>query len=154
MFHDQWIFLLLLTSNNWHLSILELLVKNPFQLWHSPYPYCASPCCWYFVWLFVIILIFHYSHPTSLAILLWTFAPSPYKFWTFFSFFKWFSSAKKLSRMLVIYVLYFITCWNILAALLCSSNFASNPCIDPGVWNLGVYPLELVFEDPKLLCEV
>jgi hypothetical protein len=56
--------------------------------------------------------------------------------------------------MLVICVLYFAAYQNILATLLCSSSFASNPCKDPGVWNLGIYPLELVYEDLRLLCEV
>jgi hypothetical protein len=55
--------------------------------------------------------------------------------------------------MLVIYVLYSIAYWNILAVLLCSSSSISNPCIDPSVLNLGVFALELVFEDFKLLCE-
>ncbi len=27
-------------------------------------------------------------------------------------------------------------------------------CTDPGVWNLGVWPLELVSNEPKLLCVV
>jgi hypothetical protein len=56
--------------------------------------------------------------------------------------------------MLVICMLYSATYWNILVALMCSSNSTSSPCIDLGVWNLGVCPLELIFEELKLLCEV
>jgi hypothetical protein len=56
--------------------------------------------------------------------------------------------------MLVIYVLYSATCWNILAAFLCSSNFASNLYTDLGLWNLGVCHLELVYEYPRVLCEL
>jgi hypothetical protein len=59
-----------------------------------------------------------------------------------------------MSRMLVIYVLYFATGLNVLAALLCSSNSTSNPCVNLCVWNLWVCHLELVFEDRRLLCEV
>jgi hypothetical protein len=64
------------------------------------------------------------------------------------------SRSKSLKRMLVIYVLYFSTYWNILLVLLCSSNSISNLYTNPSVWDLGVCPLELVYEDPKLLCEV
>jgi hypothetical protein len=38
--------------------------------------------------------------------------------------------------------------------LLCSSSFASNPCTNPSVRNLRVCPLETLFKDPILLCEV
>ncbi len=54
----------------------------------------------------------------------------------------------------VICVLYFITYWNILAIFLSSSKFASSACTDPNVWNLGVCPLKLIFEEPKLMCEI
>jgi hypothetical protein len=55
---------------------------------------------------------------------------------------------------LVICVLYFATCWNILSTLLCSSSSAFSPCTNLGVWNLRIYPLELIYEKPRLLCEV
>jgi hypothetical protein len=64
------------------------------------------------------------------------------------------SKSKNLSKIFVIYTLYYIACWNIVAALMCSSNFSSIPCISPGVWNLVVWPLELVPNEPKLLCVV
>jgi hypothetical protein len=64
------------------------------------------------------------------------------------------SKSKSLSKIFVIYTLYFLANWNILATLLCSSNFASIPCLDLGVWNLGVWPLKLVPERPRLLCAV
>ncbi len=50
--------------------------------------------------------------------------------------------------------LYFAACWNILAALLCSSKSTSSPYTYLGVWNLGVYPMELVLEEPWLLSAV
>ncbi len=61
---------------------------------------------------------------------------------------------KNLNRMLVICVLYFVAYWNILVALLCSSKPTSNPYINLGVWNLGIYRLELVYEEPRFMCEV
>jgi hypothetical protein len=54
----------------------------------------------------------------------------------------------------VICTLYSTICWNIVTTLLCSSNFASIPCTNPSVWNLGVWPLELVPNEPRLLCAV
>jgi hypothetical protein len=56
--------------------------------------------------------------------------------------------------MLVICVLYFVACWNKLVTFICPSNSTSNPCTNFGVWNLGVYPLELVYKYLKLLCEI
>jgi hypothetical protein len=47
-----------------------------------------------------------------------------------------------------------IAYWHILIVILCSSSFAFSPCTNLSVWNLGIYPLELVYEKPRLLCEV
>jgi hypothetical protein len=48
------------------------------------------------------------------------------------------SRSKRLNKIFVIYTLYSIACWNIVVVFLCLSNFASIPCIDLNVWNLGV----------------
>jgi hypothetical protein len=94
--------------------------------------------------------LFSWFLPTTL---LWTFAPFPkplvnfkqiYPF--FYNIFISYFHMKKTSRMLVICVLYSTACWNILAVLLCSSKNASSPCTNPSVWNLGLYPLEPIFE--------
>ncbi len=106
--------------------------------------------------------ILHYSRASWPIILIWAFVPSlktPCKFWTNRSFSSiiclfFISKLEHLNIMLVICVLYSTAYWNILITFLCSSKFASSPCIDPGVWNLGVSPLELIFEKRKLRCEV
>ncbi len=93
------------------------------------------------------------------ALSFYSFSKSPCTLWTKLSFYFMIclfliSILEILSRMLIICVLYYTICWNIMATLLCSSSFASNHCIDPSVWNLGVCPLELVSKQPRLLCEV
>jgi len=74
-----------------------------------------------------------------------SFSKAPYKFWTYLSFSSMIcllliSRSESLNKMLVICVLYFVACWNILVVFLCSSSSTSNPCIDLGVWNLRVCP--------------
>ncbi len=64
------------------------------------------------------------------------------------------SISESLSKIFFICTLYFNTCWNIIIVLLFSSNFTSIPCIDPGVWNLGVWPLELVPYELRFLCAI
>ncbi len=64
------------------------------------------------------------------------------------------SRSKNLNRMLVICVLYFAICWNLLVALLCSFKSTSSPYTNPGVWNLRVCLLELVPKKPRLMCEI
>jgi hypothetical protein len=64
------------------------------------------------------------------------------------------SRSKSLSKIFVIYTLYFVTYLNIIVVLLCSSNFASTPCTYLGVLNLGVWPPELVPDEFKLLCAI
>jgi hypothetical protein len=56
--------------------------------------------------------------------------------------------------MLFIYVLYFIAYWNILVVLLCSFNSAFSCYMYLSIWNLGVYPLELLSKKLGLLHEV
>jgi hypothetical protein len=80
-----------------------------------------------------------------------SFSKTPYILWIDLSFSSiiylfLISILKNMSRMLVICVLYFVACWNILVALLCSSKSSSNPYVNLGVWNLGVYHLELLYE--------
>jgi hypothetical protein len=95
----------------------------------------------------------------NLALNFCSFSKAPCKFWTNLSFsfiiylFFIFGS-KKLSRILVICTLCSIAYWNIVAAFMCSSKSTSSPCINFGVWNLGARPLELVHEEPRLLCVV
>ncbi len=61
---------------------------------------------------------------------------------------------ESLNKIFVICTLYFVAYWNIEVTFLCSSNSTSIHCTDPSVWNLGVWPLELVFNEPKLLCVI
>jgi hypothetical protein len=64
------------------------------------------------------------------------------------------SKVESLSKILVICTQYFVACWNVLTTLLCPSKYDSSPCIDLGVWKLGMWPLERVLEEPKILCVV
>jgi hypothetical protein len=89
----------------------------------------------------------------------YSFSKAPCKFWTNLSFSSviclfMISKLESLNIMLVICVLYYVAYWNILVTFLCSSKFASSPCINLGVWNLGVCFMELVFEEPTVFCEV
>ncbi len=84
---------------------------------------------------------------------------APYKFWTNMSFsfiiyLFFIYRLESLSRILVICTMYSISCWNIVAILLCSSHSASSLYTNFGVWNLWVYPLELVPKEPRLLCVI
>jgi hypothetical protein len=73
----------------------------------------------------------------------YSFSKLPCKFWINLSFsfiicLFLISKLESLNKIFVICTLYYATCWNIVITLLCSSNFASIPCSNPGVWNLGV----------------
>jgi hypothetical protein len=118
--------------------------------------------------LLIFRLVIYYFANTSLFSFFLTynsilsfcsFSKAPYKFWIDLSFSSiiylfFISKSQSLSKILVICTLYFATCWNIVTILLCSFKFTSSPYTNSGVWNLGVCPLELAHEEPRLLCVV
>ncbi len=88
-------------------------------------------------------LLFSLFLSYNFALSFYSFSKAPWRLWTNLSissiiFLFFIFRLENLSKIPVIYTLYYATCLIIIATLQCSSYSTSTPCIDHGVFNLKV----------------
>jgi hypothetical protein len=119
--------------------------------------FCMLSIFYLIAWSSANTLLFSLFLSNNFVLSFCSFSKAPWRFWTNLSFSSiiylfLISKSKNISKIFVIYRLYFAACLNIVMTFLCSSNSASTLYTNPSVLHLRIWPMEFVFDESRLLC--